>query len=136
MTWHLKDRELEKKLIERYPDFLISLNSDAYSKSGLGFVFSIILWRKINGKNYDDVMTFCTDELEEVPEYNPKGWNKFPQVWPPENVRMRVEFQYKNKPEKTYHACFYFFSGKWYWDTCNYSIDPSIGNIRFRPWVD
>ena len=26
MTWHLKDRELEKKLIEIAPDFVESLN--------------------------------------------------------------------------------------------------------------
>ena len=138
MTWHLKDRELER-VLEKYSDgnFVKALNF-AIERDWIDAanVVTVEFERKFLSRGYTNDLSFRTDELEEVLEYNPKTWNKFPQVWPPENVRMRVEFEYKNKPEETYHACFYFFSGKWYWDTCNYSIDPSIGNIRFRPWVD
>lgn len=137
MTWHLKDRELEKKLEEfTGGDFVNSLNC-AIEREDIDseFFVWVAFGRKLSGDdNKENCLLFRTDELEEVPEYNPHGWNNFPEVTPPENVRMRVEFNYKDEPEKTYHACFYFFSGKWYWDTCKYSIASSIVNIRFRPW--
>lgn len=132
MTWHLKDRELERKL-DKFSDGKFSRILNEHT--GPNESDCIVL--ELEKNNNIELSVYIRPEaIEEIADYNPKTWNKFPQVWPPENVRMRVEFQYKNKPEKTYHACFYFFSGKWYWDTCNYSIDPSIGNIRFRPWVD
>lgn len=132
MTWHLKDRELERKL-NKFSDGRFSRILNKHT--GPNESDCIIL--ELEKNNNIELSVYIRPEaIEEIPDYNPKTWNKFPQVWPPENVRMRVEFKYKNKPEETYHACFYFFSGKWYWDTCNYSIDPSIGNIRFRPWED
>ena len=135
MTWHLKDRELEKRLIGRYPDFLISLNDDAFSKSGLGFVFSIILWRKINCKNYYDVMTFCTDELEEVAEYNPHAWNEYPKVTPPFDKDMRVELD----DGLRYCARYHKFSDGCFWVGTNGTCFPKYLNdkvVRFRPWED
>ena len=138
MTWHLKDRELER-VLEKYSDgnFVKALNF-AIERDWIDAanVVTVEFERKFLSRGYTNDLSFRTDELEEVPEYNPKAWNKFPQVIPPENVRMRVKFNYKDEPEKTYHACFYFFSGKWYWDTCKYSIASSIVNIRFRPWED
>lgn len=132
MSWHLKNKALEKKLIAIDPDFVGNLQKSVkYHEDettvAVGFGDGI-------GGLSRFVAEFRWDELEGAPKYNPKAWNKFPQVIPPENVRMRVEFNYKDEPEKTYHACFYFFSGKWYWDTCKYSIASSIVNIRFRPW--
>lgn len=140
MTWHLKDRELEKKLIAIDPYFVKTLTDTVEENLNQpnGWFDDKSLTEvelTYNGEFFGTAF-FYTHELEEVPEYNPHDWNKFPQVIPPENVRMRVEFNYKDEPEKTYHACFYFFSGKWYWDTCKSSIASSIVNIRFRPWED
>lgn len=73
-------------------------------------------------------------ELAKEVAYNPNAWNNFPEVYPPQEVRMRVEFSYKNRPEKTYRACAYFFSGKWHWDINRSTIDASMVNVRFRPW--
>ena len=131
MTWHLKDRELEKKLIAIDPHFVRNLQKavkyhEDETTVEVGFGDGI-------GGLSRFAAEFRWDELEEIPEYNPHAWNEYPKVCPPENVRMRVEFKYKDKP-KTYRACCHFFSGKWYWDTCKYSLDPSIVNIRFRPW--
>lgn len=140
MTWHLKNRKLEAKLIAIDPRFRERLckvceNLDTNKDGDFPWYLDCSVALRHNSKRIGEVV-FHSDDVEKIPEYNPHGWNEYPKVIPPENVRMRVEFKYKNKPEKTYHACFYFFSGKWYWDTCQYSIDSSIGNIRFRPWKD
>ena len=115
MTWHLKDKTLEQALCRTYAGFLEALNHAAELSAGCNYV-AVEFNRKLdNGDIHENHLVFKTDELEVIYEYNPKCWNKYPKVIPPENVRMRVEFNFKNEPEKTYHACFYFFSGKWYW---------------------
>ena len=99
MAWHLKDRELENKLIAIDYKFLDNLN-DAVKEKIEEFSSDFI--------EEGDLITlmFCRDhqielgelyflfhELEEVPEYNPKAWNEFPAVKPPYDVMMRIKMK-------------------------------------------
>lgn len=59
-------------------------------------------------------------------------WHKWPEGKPAKGSD-RNKFLLTFKTEK---GSYYTSIGKWYWDTCDYSIDPSIGNIRFRPWSE
>lgn len=132
MTWHLKDRELEKKLIERFPSFVYELGK--HCESSGNFNFSVKLCRK-GFCYYTDEMTFSKDELEEVPEYNPKIWNEFPKVKPPYNVMMRVE-TYTGQGYKLFYA--HFKDGD-SWSDPNHLLMSeafSDGVTRFRPWED
>lgn len=133
MTWHLKDRELEKKLEEfTGGNFVNSLNQVIESD---GIDSEFVVWvgfgRKLLGDDdKDNCLLFRTDELEEVPEYNPKIWNDYRKVTPPEGVPMRVEtnmgFGFKAR----------FEHGDWL-DNRNDVVGFDDGNvIRFRPWSE
>lgn len=74
MTWHLKDRELEKKLIAIDPDFSEKLNQNCEiwdsNKNGDLFEFkhftqSLTYKSKLLGD-----LIFSGNEIEEVHEYN------------------------------------------------------------------
>ena len=67
--------------------------------------------------------------VEKVREYDPHGWNAFPEVEPPEGVLMRVECNQMK-------TCLVFENGKW-----RYPSGESFENYefafpvkRFRPW--
>lgn len=93
MKYRLKDRVLQQKLDELSDgDFSARLHKerelikDSFKKEprlhalwfGEGSQFSAALY---------------ADMLEEVREYDPHGWNDFPEVEPPEGVWMRVEWR-------------------------------------------
>nr|DAH07032.1 MAG TPA: hypothetical protein [Caudoviricetes sp.] len=74
------------------------------------------------------------DDIEEVHEYDPHGWNDFPEVEPPEDVWMRVE---RCVDGRTYHFAARYVpvgdSEDYEWlSEANLSIDVD----RFRPWDD
>ena len=95
MTWHLKDREFEKKLEEfSGGNFVNSLNREIERENiDSEFVVWVDFGRKLLGDDKDNCLCFRTDELEEVPEYNPNGWNEFPAVKPPYNMMMRIKMK-------------------------------------------
>lgn len=82
MTWHLKDRELEKKLIAIDSDFIERLNQSCEIRDSNHDrdLFELMHFEQIlryKNKLLGNLL-FTGDQLEEVPEYNPKAWNEFP----------------------------------------------------------
>ena len=135
MTWHLKDRELEKKLIEIAPDFVDSLNESL--KLG-EYEENSWTYRVLFGP-YEDCYKFemhvYDDELEELPEYNPKGWNEFPNVEPPYNVMMRIEM-YNGLGLAGFYK--HFIEGDQWCYANGAPLPQAYSNSvkRFRPWED
>lgn len=133
MTLHLKDRELEQKLIELCPDFVNKLN-DAYSPFGFPKEKIVAFTRKDpDGSLRSNILRFWKDELEEVDEYIPDDWNEYPDITPPENVLMRIESV--DDSNNVYHECGIFRNGLWYSEingTVRYALDAEV--LRFRPW--
>lgn len=136
MTWHLKDRELEEKLIGLCSDFLEALNNGVYSKRKDENYILVSFDREKLGNYLDgNELLFWMDELEEVPEYNPNAWNEFPKVKPPYNVMMRVE-THTGQGYKLFYA--HFKDGD-SWSDPNYLLMPKAFSddvTRFRPWSD
>lgn len=129
MKYRLKDRELQKKLDEISDgDFSARLHKereliiDSFKKEPRLHV----LWF---GEGSQFSAALYADMLEEVREYDPHGWNAFPEVEPPEGVLMRVECNQMK-------TCLVFETGKW-----RYPSGESFENYefafpvkRFRPW--
>lgn len=138
MTWHLKDRELEKKLIELCPRFLSALDLAVYlSDDNENCVLVEATRQKNDIELADNVFYFCMDELEEVPEYNPKAWNEYPKVKPPYGVLMRIDFGKSNS--NGYKAFYKRFEGEDLWCHADGTAMPGIYSDaikRFRPWED
>lgn len=141
MTWHLKDRELEKKLIEIAPDFVESLNESLKLGEYEENSWTYKVWFGPYEDCYKFEMHVYDDELEEVPEYNPKAWNDYPKVKPVEPGIYRLEVK-RNAGGVTrcYAAVFDFSTGKnWYIYGQGNLIDTDVldgGYVRFRPWED
>lgn len=80
---------------------------------------------------------FTLDEVEEVSKYNPKQWNNYPDVTPPENVPMRVEVRSSWCGYKAQMV-----DGQWRDMRGDAIFDGPEGAgiegpvVRFRPWED
>lgn len=89
MTWHLKDRELERKL-NKFSDGKFSriLNEHTGPNESDCIVLEL-------GKNNNiELSVYIPPEaIEEIPDYNPKGWNNYPEVTPPYDVMMRIKMK-------------------------------------------
>ena len=125
MRFRLKDRELQKKL-------------DEISNGGLSRMLGRLPYYTTQSsepdflhfsKNPHLMLEVTSDMLESLREYNPHGWNSFPEVEPPEGVLMRVECNQMK-------TCLVFENGKW-----RYPSGESFENYEFafpvkrlRPW--
>ena len=128
MKYRLKDRELQKKLDEISKGDL----SDALEVCSAAVASALKRGKPTTiwfGVQPQLSLEITSDMLEEVREYDPHGWNAFPEVEPPEGVLMRVECNQMK-------ICLVFENGKW-----RYPRGESFENYefafpvkRFRPW--
>lgn len=134
MTWHLKDRELEKKLIAIDPEFVDKLQiKEGCGKHGFYLDLGGCVYCGDVGVPKIQVY-FVQEDLEEVPEYNPKDWNEYPKVTPPENIPMRVETE---SGGYIYRECAIFNEGVWKCERDGNAEEELYGHVkRFRPWSD
>lgn len=98
MKYRLKDRELQRKLDEATDgEFSRRLQTDRERMGRMILIgcMGMIEDRRRHNPTKHQRMTLCfaPDEIEEVAEYDPHGWNDFPEVEPPEGVWMRVEWR-------------------------------------------
>lgn len=129
MKYRLKDRELQKKL-------------DEISDGGLSRMLGRLPYYTIQSsepdflhfsKNPHLILEVTSDMLESLREYNPNGWNSFPEVEPPEGVLMRVECRDGRKACAKYRL---FIEGG-SWCDVNGGAWPeaySQSVARFRSW--
>lgn len=129
MTWHLKDRELEK-VFEDYSGrkFVKALNY-AIEQENIDSecIVYVEFGREFLGGDFvENCLCFRTDEVEDVPEYNPNAWNEYPKITPPQNKPLRVEFADKSGTKAFFDDCLR-----------EYITAKKINApCRFRPWVD
>ena len=136
MTWHLKDRELEKAF-EAYSGgkFVDALNYEVkHSNIDSEFIVYVGFVRECLGDDSSEIcLCFKTDELEDIPEYNPYGWNKWPRITPPVKEMMRVDCF--DERGTLIHSCRGYWDGT-RWKTWNgYELNDAE-TINFRPWED
>lgn len=135
MKYRLKDHELQRKLDEISDgDFSARLHKerelikDSFKKEPRLHV----LWF---GEGSQFSAALYADMLEEVREYDPRAWNDYSKVNPPEGVLMRVECHDGSKACAKYRL---FIEGG-SWCDINGGAWPeaySQSVARFRPWDD
>ena len=140
MKYRLKDRGLQKKLDEISKGDL----SDALEVCSDAVAFALKRGKSTTiwfGVQPQLSLEIASDMLEEVREYDPRAWNDYSKVNPPEGVLMRVECQDGSK------ACaqLRFFEREGFcrpeglWcdiDGTPWPIADSDAVVRFRPWDD
>lgn len=135
MKYRLKDRELQRKLDEISDGSFSSRLADVSGEIPNLFRQSIST-RIYFGDKYQFSLHATQDMLEEVPEYDPHAWNKYPEVEPPKDVWMRCENVYGSEPERLERFAARYTSqyedGEW--------VDAWFSNglrrdvTSFRPW--
>ena len=133
MKYRLKDRELQKKLDEATDgEFSRRLQNDRERMDGMILIgcMGMIEDRRRHNHTKLQRMTLCfaLDEIEEVAEYDPHGWNAFPEVEPPEGVWMRCETDVNAIEHKIRHVA--KFDGREWRDY----LSKQVVVHRFRPW--
>ena len=132
MKYRLKDRGLQKKLDEISKGDL----SDALEVCSAAVASALKRGKPTTiwfGVQPQLSLEITSDMLEEVREYDPHGWNDFPEVEPPEGVLMRVECRDGRKACAKYRL---FIEGG-SWCDVNGGAWPeaySQSVARFRPW--
>lgn len=141
MKYRIKDHELQRKLDEATDgEFSRRLQNDREHMDGMILIgcMGMIEDRRRHNHTKLQRMTLCfaTDEIEEVQEYDPHAWNKYPEVEPPKDVWMRCENVYGSEPERLERFAARYTSqyedGEW--------VDAWFSNglrrdvTSFRPW--
>ena len=124
MVWRLKNRELESRILDIDPDF-IENSTKAFESNSDDFVRTNI---EYDGETIG-TLSIRREEYQEIPEYDPKKWNKYPITTPPAHIPMRVEFGDKFGAKAFYdddYGCFRQYS----------TAKRLAGIVRFRPWDD
>lgn len=117
--YELKDKEKQRALEKLIPGFATLLDG-AYTSG-----------RVLNGFLYPCIR-IPVSELELVETYNPKGWNNYPEVTPPERVLMQIEGH--DDDGDAFHFSGYFKNRMWV-DEYGYALAMNIYTVeRFRPW--
>lgn len=130
MKCRLKNKELQAKLeaIDSKFGERLSLYFDSCDGETS---FSLL------GDSEDEFsLTIYNSAIEEVHEYDPKAWNKWPEVLPPKRVYYRVEYKEDNLTKKA----------AWMWNGLCWQVKPDTylllldcankEGIRFKPWDD
>ena len=135
----LKDKDLQKQLdelsggsfSEELAKGVIKLHDDS------GIPLMAVEFGHVVGKSMTRrfALAFEEGDIEDAPDYNPKTWNRYPDVTPPVGVWMRCEFVNRLNGEIERNVAKYIEEGNvGLWvdkrgdDVCN--VD------RFRPWED
>lgn len=132
MTWHLKDRELEKKLNELVggKQFTEALNRECSCINSQKII--VVKFGENTGHVKGSFRCyFEKDELTNI-GYDPHNWNNYPEVTPPKDVTMLLSF------DDGYCTKAYFDGEEW---IETYQVRPLLSHrkeqlFRYRPWED
>lgn len=151
--YHLKDKkkeELLSQLCENHTAFLEALQPEAERifKRERDIVY-------VNFGNLPDVDEYTVrvtcDDIIKINEYNPKIWNNFLDVTPPENVPLRLEVLRKVEVDRPYSYAVSRYCYCAIWDGRHFFVadinipaiqidQDKIANgdleVRFKAWDD
>lgn len=130
MKYQLENKELQAKLEAIEPKFGEKLS--LYFDSCDGETSFMLL----EGGEVEIFLTIDNSAIEEVHEYNPSGWNKWPEVQPQKQDFYRVEIT--DPDHRIYHYVMLWDGDRWRhaegrMDRLN--IDDGQ-EVRFKPWDD
>lgn len=149
MSYRLKDKELQKKLDtlsneNRFSEQLQKVCESEYAdlekyvcvKFGKDFLTG---YKDYNGDESVNRFYACIlkNDIEQYKDYNPKGWNKFSEIEPPEGVWMRLNiFRSNTREQHLYRKAAKYVHGAWRFESGEEIHLEDQDDICFCPWGD
>lgn len=130
--YELKDKERQAALEKVFPGFGRLLN-EACAVCPADTVVHISS-HGVAGQDFPHFyeLSFPRSIIEEVETYDPKKWNSYPEVTPPDGVLLRVEGHYISNSQVFRTAARYTPKGFVFnFTDC---FPPDMRVTRFRPW--
>ena len=133
----LKDKDLQKQLDElsggSFSEGLAKSVIKLHDDSGIPLMkveFGPVVGKSMTRRF---ALVFEEGDIEDAPEYNPKTWNKFPDVTPPVGVWMRCE---KGGGSDAFRIGLKYYIDEYggYWTNGETLLTRNVD--RFRPWED
>lgn len=131
IRYELKDKERQAALEKALPGFGEALQATCEGEYNDGFCYINVVisnhetWA-IGGHLSLKKEAICVKHV-----YDPKAWNDYPEVMPPEGTLMRIEGHYQTHRDAHYAGAAIWGNGTWY-PTATASKDVVVE--RFRPW--
>ena len=133
IRYELKDKERQAAWEKAFPGFGDALQAacdeqfdDKFNYVRVRLICARILY-------CDGMLDIKKKAIRTKEGYDPKKWNSYPEVKPPEGFLMRIEGQYAKRPELKYYGALMYLEGAWHFaDTVE--IADNVIVERFRPW--
>lgn len=137
MKYKLKDEKLAEHFRAIYPTFDEELNIACKRQMEDKSDYIHLTIYGINRVDHEDELFFKKSAIKEILKYNRKDWNSYPEVMPPHNIALRVEYQ--DTLGAFRKTCGVFFKpasdDPAFWIDFN-SKKLEFQSLRFRPWED
>ena len=139
MKYRLKDRELQKKLdrLFGHQRFSEELNAECMITGSRGNITMCLSFDPAVDIARDRCsyvsFYFMREDIERFVEYNPKTWNNFPDVEPPEDVWMRCVMTDIHHNNRIVRVGAKFSAGAWR-DHEGVAFEPRFRVDKFKPW--
>lgn len=134
IRYELKDKERQAAFEKALPGFDEKLQTACEYQYGDGSCCVTMQLEAYKGILISNLIVIDKDAIAAKEVYDPKKWNKYPEVTPPEGVWMRCEGETANG--RIIRDAAIFLRGKWRW----WEVGPDAGMLvtfdikRFRPW--
>ena len=138
IRYELKDKERQACLEKALPGFAKRLHECYAAQQSDGYRF-IVVDRREGRPSINDggdrpaywKIDIRKDDIEAVEQYDPKKWNKYPEVTPPKGILMRCEGQYRYGGK--FIGAAVWCKGIWY-PAEPMALPGDVTVERFRPW--
>lgn len=139
MKYRLKDGQLQKKLdtLSEVHQFSVRLQTTCERQFRDLFNYVRVEFGRVTMICGSDAFThtffILKSDIEEYEEYNPKTWNKFPEVEPPEDVWMRCVMTDIHHNNRIVRVGAKFSAGAWR-DHEGVAFEPRFRVDKFKSW--
>ncbi len=139
MKYRLKDGQLQKKLdtLSEVHQFSVRLQTTCERQFRDLFNYVRVEFGRVAMICGSDAFThtffILKSDIEEYEEYNPKTWNKFPEVEPPEDVWMRCVMTDIHHNNRIVRVGAKFSAGAWR-DHEGVAFEPRFRVDKFKSW--
>lgn len=136
IRYELKDKERQAALEKALPGFSKDIQAACEDEFGDSFSYVRVLFSTDDEVFHNCQTLILKSAISAKKEYDPKKWNGYPEVTPPEDIPLRCE-GHDRDTGRPFRAILRYLDGGFCFDSTvrHYrTIFPDMVIDRFRPW--